>query len=621
VTITVTGKDADGQTATGSFDLTVVALPTITATPAATTLDATTSTTFTYSMNNGVGPLTNVTASATTGAATVSLGTSNTVTVGATTDPLTITVTGKDADGQTATGSFDLTVVAVPTISVSTVPSYLDLNQTSGTITVTTTGTGVTGLTGHSSATGVVSVSGSNGSYTVTANGYGSATITFTAMDAAGNQITSTPYTVMVQPLVLTLGATLLTADTAIASTPLNYTVSGGVGTLTVTSSYTPVTKNVSMTINQYNGYLTVTPASTSAIGTATLTVTVKDANNVTLTKTATVSVQTFGVVTQLQFANTTTPYINTSMANQAITAGSPAGPVKVIAEDVYGRTVTSAVTYITLTATGTPTTPPGGPFTLSGSATDTTSPQRVSSGVDSFASLTINKDGNYKLTANATTSTGGPVSGITPASSSFAIAGTTLSTSVASGVAVATSAPTPILLVGDAALGTLPGVTYKFQVTQTAGTPAVPVWAPAAITTNSITWNATPGKFTIQLIETDAAGHTSSAAIQNFIVCTPSLTSATGVSLTASLASPQTYKSGISIPLTANVTSGTGSGVHYVITCTNSTGVQTTILNGLTQNAVNWKPTAAGTYTLTVTATDQLSSLVATSTLIYTLN
>jgi hypothetical protein len=172
-TVTVTAKDAAGNTSTGSFTVTVkdTTAPALTV-PASQTLEATSAAgaaaTFSASATDAVG-VTSLTYSAASGS-TFPLGTT------------TVTVTAKDAAGNTSTGSFTIPVKDT-TAPALTVPANVVAEATSASgaavsypAATATDAVGVTSLT-YSAASGSTFP-------------LGTTTVTVTAKDAAGNTST-----------------------------------------------------------------------------------------------------------------------------------------------------------------------------------------------------------------------------------------------------------------------------------------------------------------------------------------------------------------------------------------------------------------------------------------------
>jgi CSLREA domain-containing protein len=353
---TVTVKDADNNTATNTFTLTVN--PAVTATQSVATV----------TLTEGVlaTPFTPVTGGAGTAplgftiAPTLPAGLGISPTTGQITGTPTaalaatvFTVTVTDANLATATNTFTLTVSGTLTANQAVPAIALTLNHaiTTGITPVTATGgttpitwgvapalpAGLTMSTTTGAITGTPTVAHASSTFTVTVTDHNNATATNT-------------FTLTVNPVVTATQAVATTVLTenhaATAFTP----VTGGGGTPALAYSVLPVLP-AGLTMSTTTGAITGTPTVTSVA--TTYTVTVTDANGATAT--ATFSLTVNGPVTATQAVPTITLTINhaaTSVTPVKGAGGTPALAYSVLPVLPAGLTMSTTTGAIT----GTPT-------------------------------------------------------------------------------------------------------------------------------------------------------------------------------------------------------------------------------------------------------------------------
>jgi len=264
-TVTVTAKDAAGNTTTKTFTITVrdTTPPAITSVSLNVVAEATSAAgaVVTYASavaTDLVGPVT-ITYSKASGA-TFALGTT------------TVTVTAKDGAGNTSTRTFTVTVrdTTPPVLAIPT----LTVEATSSAGAVVTYPAGL--LTDNVGVTSVTYSKASGSTFAL-----GTTTVSFTAKDAAGNTTTGT-FTVVVKDT---------TAPTWSSSTPANGSTivveatgpSGAVASYT--ASATDAVSGVTISSSKASG-------SIFALGSTTVVLTAKDAAGNTTTRTFTVLVR-----------------------------------------------------------------------------------------------------------------------------------------------------------------------------------------------------------------------------------------------------------------------------------------------------------------------------------------
>ncbi|WP_454632969.1 putative Ig domain-containing protein [Bradyrhizobium cenepequi] len=316
---TVTVTDNNNATATNTFILTVNGAVTATTAIGSTSL----------TVNRTATSFTPVTGSGGTGALTysvsptlpagLSLNPANGAVTGAPTAAIaatTFTVTVTDANGATATASFNLRVNGA-VIATTGIASIMLTANRAATSFIPVTGTGGTGALTYSVSPTLpagLSLNPANGAVTGTPTAaIAATTFTMTVTDANGATATAA-FSVAVNGAVI--------ATTAVASTSLTVNrtatsftpVTGAGGTGALTYSVSP-TLPAGLSLNPANGAVTGTP--TAAIAATTFTVTVTDANGATAT--AAFSVAVNGAVIA------TTAVASTSLTvNRAATSFTP---------------------------------------------------------------------------------------------------------------------------------------------------------------------------------------------------------------------------------------------------------------------------------------------------------
>lgn len=293
-TVQLTATDAKGNTATGSFTVTVkdTTAPAIAA-PANLTAEATSASgavvTFAATGTDLVDGNVSVSASPASG---------STFALGAT----TVTLTAADAAGNTATSTFTVTVKDT-TAPVLTTPASQTLEATSA------AGAAASFLATATDAVGAtVSYSHAPGSTFA----LGTTTVTATAKDAAGNTASGS--------FTITVKDTTAPALTLPASATLEATSAAGAVATFSASAADIVSGTVAVTLSKASG-------TTFALGTTTVTATAKDAANNTATGSFTITV-----------VDTTAPVLNVP-ANLTLEATSAAGAVA-----TFAATATDAV-------------------------------------------------------------------------------------------------------------------------------------------------------------------------------------------------------------------------------------------------------------------------------------
>ncbi len=325
-TVTVTAKDAYGNTSTATFtvkvqDTTPPAIAPLTNLVLEATGPTGAKATFAPTATDAVGPVT----------ITTSIASGTTFAIGTT----MVTVTAKDAYGNTSTATFTVKVQ-------DTTPPALTV---SGNLTVQATGPAgavVTYATATATdAVGPVTVTYSQASGTLF--GFGVTTVTVTATDAHGNATTKT-FTVKVQdttpPTITSVSPNLTIEATSGAGAVVSYAL----------ATATDVVGLASITYSIASG-------STFAIGTTTITVTATDVWGNVSTKTFTIKVQdtTPPVITSVSadVSVTTTSSSGIVVTYPAATAtDNTGGPVTITYSQASGSKFAVGTTVVTVTAT-----------------------------------------------------------------------------------------------------------------------------------------------------------------------------------------------------------------------------------------------------------------------------
>jgi hypothetical protein len=461
----------------------------------------------------------------TSGGATVTFGASggtSTGTVGATTDSLNgryvATFTGVKAG--TAT-TIQATVGGVPvTTTLPTVAVTVGPISTSGSVVSVSSGTVASGsavtltlqardAAGNDLATGGATVAFSasggtstgaigattdslNGRYVAAFTGLvaGTATTIHATINAAA--VTSVLPTLAVtagaarqltftqQPSAVAAGATMSPAVTVTVEDSVGNLVTAATGTVTLaltTPAGAALTGGGPATVT--SGVATFGGLSVDKVGTYTLTPSTTVVGVTTLPASASFAVSAGGA-TQLVF---------TQQPSAVVAGATVSPPVTVTVEDAQGNTVTSASGTVTLVLT----TPAGATLTGGG-------PVTVTSGVATFAGLSVNKVGTYTLTPSTS------VAGVTtlPASTSFAVsvgaAAQLVFTQQPSAVAAGATMSPPVTVTVEDAQGNV--------VTAASGTVGLALTTPAGATlTGGGAATVTSGVATFSGLSVDKVG------------------------------------------------------------------------------------------------------------------
>lgn len=582
-TVTITARDATGNTSTSTFNVTVrdTVAPVVTA-PANQVVEATSSAgavvTYTATASDAVSGALSVVGSPASGS-TFALGTT------------TVGLAASDAAGNTGTASFTVTVVDT-TAPVIAALENLVVEATSA------SGTTVSFTATASDSAGLVTITTSPASGSVFP--LGSSTVAITARDAAGNTATSS-FTVTVRD---TTGPVITTTDTIVAEA-----TSAAGATVTFTSSATDL---VSGTVTA-----TATPASGSVfpIGNTTVSVTAIDTAGNRTTDAFTVTVR-----------DTTAPVL-TAPASQTIEATSAAGaPAEfaATATDAVGATLSYSrasggtfalgVTTVTVSAADAAGNRADASFTIT--VRDTTRPVlTLPSNLTLEATSAAGSTGTFAASATDTVSGNLAVALSHASGATFAI-GTTTVTASAVDTAGNTVSGSFTLTVRDTtapALAPIPNQTL--EATSAAGAVATfSATATDAVGANVTTSHASGSTFPIgttpvTVVATDAAGNTTHGG---FTITVRDASSPVISSLTASITSIlQPNKKMVPVTLTANASDLVGVTSLKIVSVTSnepdSKTVQWQITGPLTLNLLaDREGKGSGRiYTITVEARD----------------
>jgi CSLREA domain-containing protein len=303
---TVTVKDANNATATATFTLTVNSVVTATtAIPTTTLTEGVAATAFTpVTGAGGTAPLTYSVLPALPSALTMSTTTGQITGTPAAASAATVyTVTVKDANNATATATFTLTVNGAVTATTAIPTTTLTAGHAATAFTPVT-GAGGTAPLSYSvlpALPSALTMSATTGQITGTPAAASAATVYTVTVKDTNNATATATFTLTVNGALSATTAipttTLTAGHAATAFTP----VTGAGGTAPLTYSVLPALPSA-LTMSATTGQITGTPAAASAA--TVYTVTVKDANNATVTATFSLTVNT--VVTATTVVPTT---------------------------------------------------------------------------------------------------------------------------------------------------------------------------------------------------------------------------------------------------------------------------------------------------------------------------
>jgi len=534
---TVTGRDANGNSGTRNYSVTIAAGSTLTINP--TTLpDGSAGTAYsqTISATGGTAPLSFAVTSGTlpTGLTLASTGAlSGTPTTQGT---FSFTVTGTDASGNFGTRNYSVTIAAgnTPTINPSTLPNATNGTAYSQVITASG-GTGPYTFAVTSGALPPGFALASNG--TLSGNPMVAGTFNFSVAgrDANGNIGTRSYSLVVAGSNIITVNPASLPNGTA--GTAYSQTVSATGGTAPFTLAVTSGTLPTGLTLAS-NGALSGTPTTS---GTFAFTVTGTDANGNFGTRNYSVTIAAGNTLT---INPSTLPNATNGTAySQTITATGGTGP--------YTFAVTSGTlpTGLTLASNG----------TLSGTPT--------AAGTYTFTVTGTDANGNFGTRSYSLIVAGGNIVTVNPATLPNGTAGTAYSQTIS-----ATGGTAPYTFAVTS--GTLPAGLTLASNGALSGTPT------------------TPGTFAFTVTGTDANG--------NFGTRNYSVTIAAGNTLTINPSTLPNATNGTVYSQTITATGGTGPYTFAV-----TSGALPTGLILASNGTLSGTPTVAGTYNFTITGTD----------------
>ena len=538
------------------------------------------------------------------------------------------TITATDASGATAAKSLTIVINAVPSITTTTLPNWT-LNKagysqtiatSNGTAPITfavTTGTLPTGLT-LASSTGVVSG---------TPTAAGTSNFTVTATDAAG-ATAAQAYTVVINAAITVSPASLpnWTINRTGYSQPVTSANGTGARTLSISAGAVPT----GMTFTPATGVLNGTP---TAAGTFNFTVTSTDTVGATGSQAYTIIINAVPTITTTTLPNWT---INRAGYSQTIATSNGTSPF------TFAVTTGTLPTGLTLASStgvvsGTPTVAGTSNFTITATdAAGATAAQAYTVVINAVPSITtttlpnwtINRAG-YSQTIATTggtaaitfaVTTGTLPTGLTLASSTGVVSGTptvagtsnfTVTATDAAGATAAQAYSVVIAAAVTVSPSTLPNWTinktgYSQTVTSANGTGTKTLSISAGAVPTGMTFtaatgvlNGTPtaaGTFNFTVTATDTVGATGSQAYSIIIAAAVTVSP-------ASLPNWTINRTGYSQTVTS--ANGTGARTLSISAGAVPTGMTFTPATGV----LNGTPTAAGTFTFTVTATDTVGA------------
>jgi sugar lactone lactonase YvrE len=355
--VQLTVRDATGATSTSTFVITVNPAPTLGALSSTAWTVNQSGFSGTIGIAGGTGPFSNLTATGLPAGLSASLS-GSTVSVSGTPTATgtfnTINVSVRDTAGATSTGTFTITVNAVPTLGALSSSAWT-MNQPgfSGTTTVSA-GTGpFGGLTASNLPTGLTaSLSGStvtlSGTPTTAPGTYGN--ISITVVDAAGAPASRTfSITINAAPALGTLAPTQWTAGQS--GYPGAIPLSGGTGTLTV-SAQSNLPPGLSATVSGANVTFTGTPTSAGTFGNASITV--QDATGATGAATFSITINPAPTLGALSSSAWT---VSQPGFNGTVAVSGGTGSYGSLAASNLPPGLTASLSGSTITVSGTPTT------------------------------------------------------------------------------------------------------------------------------------------------------------------------------------------------------------------------------------------------------------------------
>ena len=645
-TFTVSITDANGVNDTQSLTITVNAAPTISTTSLATATDTETGYSQTLATTGGTTPFTwSLSAGSLPSGLTLdpALGIiSGTVGSSATTQTFTVQLT--DANNVTTTKSLTITVNAVPNITTTTAATATD-TQTGYSQTLAETG-GTTPLT-WSVVSGTLpsglSISSTTGTISGTV-GASAATQTFTVQVADANGVTDT------QVLTITVNAAPVVTTASLPGGTKTGTYSQ---TLTETGGTAPSTWSIStgilptgLTLNGTTGVISGT-VNTAAVS-ETFTVKITDANNVSATKSLTITVNAAPSVTTASLATATdtqTTYSQTLAATGGttpyawtVTTGSlPSGLVLNASTGVINGTVGASATTQTFTVTVTDadgvTATKSLTITVNAAPSVTTTSLATATNTETGYSQTLAATGGTAPLGTWSVSSGVLPTGLTLNATSGVISGTvgagavtetfTVKISDANSVAATKSLTITVNAAPVVTTASLPGATLNGTYSQTLA---------ASGGTTPKTWAVTTGSLPAGLNLVSSTGVISgtvgaSATTQTFTVTVTDANAVTAIkSLTITINAAPSVTTTTLATATDNQTTysqtlvGSGGTTPYAWTVTTGALPSGLVLGSATGIINGTVGASATTQTFTVTLTDA-DGVTATKSLTITVN
>ncbi|MEE9694753.1 putative Ig domain-containing protein [Aeromonas hydrophila] len=534
------------------------------------------------------------------------------------------TVTATDANSATGSQAYSLVINGLPPVA-NAVSATVAANSSANPITLNITGGAASSVAVATAAShGTATASGTSITYTPTAGYSGSDSFTYTATNASG---TSSPATVTITVSAPTLAITPTTLPDGTQGTAYSQTVTATGGSTPYTYAITAGSLPAGLSLNTSSGVISGTP---SASGTGNFTVTATDANSATGSQAYSLVINGLPPV-----ANAVSATVAANSSTNPITLNITGGAASSVA-------VASAASHGTATASGT---------------SITYTPTAGYAGSDNFTYTATNASGTSSpATVTITVST--PTLAITPTTLPDGTQGMAYSqTLTASGgsapytyAITAGSLPAGLSLnTSSGVISGTPSVSGTFNLTLTAtdansatgsqayslvinGLPPVANAVSATIAANSsanpITLNITGTATSVAIAS--AANHGTATASGTSITYTP----AAGYAGSDSFTYTATNASGTSSPATVTITisapsivvspgalsnGSVGMAYSQTITATGGSAPYTYAITagslpaGLSLNTssgmISGTPSASGTFTLTVTATDANSA------------